>query len=111
MLTIELLSPGLEILNAIVTDVLDRVKSLTGGSLVLSSGRAEVKSQSSSAVAPLLRCGGPSDCDVEFPGWADGAKLKMEAEGDGWARLEGGAFVIGDGSRGGGDAKMAKGSD
>lgn len=55
MPTIESLSLGLEILNAIVTDVLDKVNSLTGGSLVVSSGRAEAKSQSSSAVAPLLR--------------------------------------------------------
>lgn len=78
---------------------------------MLSSGRAEAKSQSSSAVAPLLCCGGPNDCDVDFPGWGDGAKLKIEAEGDGRARLEGGAFVIGDACWAGSDAKMAKGSD
>lgn len=32
MITTESLSPDLEILNAIVTDVLDKVKELTGGS-------------------------------------------------------------------------------
>lgn len=54
MFTIESLSVGLDILNAIVTDDLATVKSLKVGRLELSSGRAEAKSQSSSVVAPLL---------------------------------------------------------
>jgi hypothetical protein len=111
MLTIESLPLGLDILNAIVTDDLATIRSLKDGRLALSSGRAEAKSQSSSAVAPLLGRSARDGCVVELPRWADGAKLKMEGEGEALRRFKGGAFDIGDGCRGGGDPNEAKGSE
>lgn len=54
ILIMELWLSGLEIAKEMLTPVFDTSKSLVLGNLALSSGRAEVKSQSSSVDAPLL---------------------------------------------------------
>lgn len=53
-----LLLTGLDNLNEMLTEFVDTVNSLVLGKLSLLSGSAEVKSQSSSADAPLLCRGG-----------------------------------------------------
>ena len=52
--TSESLLPGLDTWKAILTDVFETIRSFEGGREVLSSGKAEVKFQSSSTDAPLL---------------------------------------------------------
>lgn len=54
----ELLLTGLDNLKEMLTEVFDTVNSLVLGKVPLLSGSAEVKSQSSSADAPLLCRGG-----------------------------------------------------
>lgn len=54
----ESLLTGLDNLNDMLTEVFDTVNSLVLGKVPLLSGSAEVKSQSSSADAPLLCTGG-----------------------------------------------------
>lgn len=49
---------GLDNVKEMLTEVFDTVSSLVPGNVPLSSGSAEVKSQSSSVAAPLLCRGG-----------------------------------------------------
>lgn len=55
---IESLLTSLDNLKEMLTEVFDTIKSLVLGKVPVSSGSAEVKSQSSSADAPLLCRGG-----------------------------------------------------
>lgn len=55
--TTEALGSGLETLKEMLIEVFDTATSLEDGKLLGSSGRAEAKFQSSSAVFPLLDCG------------------------------------------------------
>lgn len=54
----ELVLPGLSTRKSILTEVFETIKLLWAGSSELSSGSAEVKSQSSSADVPLVVCCG-----------------------------------------------------
>lgn len=92
-------------------EVFDTVNSFVLGKLVLSSGSADVKSQSSSATTPL-RCGRELSEGVgELEGLIEEAKLKMEAVGGENGIFNCWGFENGDGCRGVGADRLAKGSE
>lgn len=105
----ELLPLGLESWKEMVTKDLDTIKLLEAGRLAFSSGRAEVKSQSSSTDAPLVCCGVLLLSLGDFDFSMDDAKSNIEGVvEDGFGGCVRGK---GKGCRGAGADKMAKGSD